>query len=189
MSHTEDKPIAKAHVVGPATTPKGLETYEAGDDVYSTDMAIRWANEYGVPKDVPVSRFSNAINQYSWVDANETPITPKMVVDDRKNPAYKEHVKRLMNADLRYPILIHDGHIIDGFHRMTKAILQGHKIVKAVTIPDSVFRKFYVGSAKTFYDNPDKSLIRLLYKLLDDDEDKMYHTILDNIYRVRFNKK
>ncbi len=167
---------------------KPIETYEAGDDVYSTDLAIRWANEYGVPKDIPVSRFSDAINQYSWVDANENPVTPQMVLDDRHNPAYKEHVDRLERADLRYPILIHDGHIIDGFHRMTKAILKGYKTVKGVVIPDSVFKKLYVGSAKTFYDNPDKSVIRMLYRLLDNNEDRMYHAILDNIYRVRFHK-
>jgi hypothetical protein len=163
-----------------------LESYEDGDDVYSTDMAIRWGNEYGKPKMVPVSKFKDATNQYAWIDDEGHGITPQMVVDDQDNPAYKTHVERLKAADLQYPILVHDGHIIDGFHRFTKAILQEHKKIKIVEIPDKVFKKFYVGSVKQYYKNPTTSLLNLLFEAFHKDENRMYHTILDNLYHARF---
>ena len=42
------------------------------------------------------------------------------------------HVKLVNDADLSYPILLNeDGGIIDGKHRLAKAILDGHKTIKA----------------------------------------------------------
>lgn len=46
-----------------------------------------------------------------------------------------EHYNRINNSDLKYPIIMdYDGKIIDGFHRVTKAILKGHTHIKAVKI-------------------------------------------------------
>lgn len=37
-----------------------------------------------------------------------------------------EHMKRIQNVDLSYPIILgSDGHIMDGNHRIAKAILEG----------------------------------------------------------------
>ena len=55
-----------------------------------------------------------------------------------------EHAYRVNNADLNKPILIgpHGG-IIDGMHRICKAILEGHSTIKAIVFdsmpaPDGV---------------------------------------------------
>jgi len=43
------------------------------------------------------------------------------------------HIKRVLDADLQYPIIIsHKGTIMDGHHRVVKAILDGKKTIKAV---------------------------------------------------------
>lgn len=53
------------------------------------------------------------------------------------------HVKRVMNTDLKHPILLDDyGRICDGFHRVSKAILLGKTHIKAIRLesmpePDS----------------------------------------------------
>jgi hypothetical protein len=42
-------------------------------------------------------------------------------------------MKRIMKADLNYPIILdEDGEIIDGRHRVIKALYLGHKTIKAV---------------------------------------------------------
>ena len=42
-----------------------------------------------------------------------------------------EHVKSVNDADLNYPILMNeDGYIIDGRHRLAKAIITGEKTIK-----------------------------------------------------------
>ena len=43
------------------------------------------------------------------------------------------HMKSVNNADLSYPIILdQDGEILDGRHRIMKALLQGEKTIKAV---------------------------------------------------------
>lgn len=44
-----------------------------------------------------------------------------------------EHVKRVNETDLQYPILLDpDGFIMDGWHRVVKALVEGHETIKAV---------------------------------------------------------
>ncbi len=46
--------------------------------------------------------------------------------------SFLEHVKLVRDADLSYPILLNeDGYIIDGRHRLSKAILTGRKTIKS----------------------------------------------------------
>ena len=43
------------------------------------------------------------------------------------------HMKQVMNADLSYPIIMdEEGFIMDGWHRVTKALLEGKETIKAV---------------------------------------------------------
>jgi len=43
------------------------------------------------------------------------------------------HVKKVNDADLKYPIILHpEGYILDGRHRMTKALISGKDTIKAV---------------------------------------------------------
>ncbi len=44
-----------------------------------------------------------------------------------------EHVKLIQATDLQYPIILsNDGRVMDGMHRVCKALLQGLKCIKAV---------------------------------------------------------
>jgi len=57
------------------------------------------------------------------------------------------HMKAVNNADLRYPIILdEDGELMDGRHRIMKAILLGKKTIKAVRFeenpsPDRIVEK------------------------------------------------
>lgn len=52
-------------------------------------------------------------------------------------------MKRVNNTDLAYPIILDDkGQVADGWHRIVKAILKGHRTIKAIRLekmpePDS----------------------------------------------------
>lgn len=39
-------------------------------------------------------------------------------------------MKRVLDADLNYPIIIYRGYVMDGKHRLAKALLQGKKTIK-----------------------------------------------------------
>lgn len=48
------------------------------------------------------------------------------------------HVKAVMNADLSFPIILdEDGDIMDGRHRIMKAMTEGKKTVKAVRFEEN----------------------------------------------------
>lgn len=48
------------------------------------------------------------------------------------------HVKMVNEANLEYPIILdEDGEIMDGRHRLMKAILNGHKSIKAVRFDEN----------------------------------------------------
>jgi hypothetical protein len=42
-------------------------------------------------------------------------------------------MKRVMDADLSYPVILHpDGWLMDGFHRVARALREGRDIIPAV---------------------------------------------------------
>ena len=47
-----------------------------------------------------------------------------------------DHIKRCLDADLKQPILIWDGKVLDGCHRIVKALAKGQSEVKAKVIRD-----------------------------------------------------
>lgn len=46
----------------------------------------------------------------------------------------QDHVERIFNCDLSYPILIWDGNVLDGYHRILKAHLLGLDYIMAKEI-------------------------------------------------------
>jgi hypothetical protein len=56
--------------------------------------------------------------------------------ENGKSPTYRsiaEHMKLVQETDLKYPIILSKaGRIMDGMHRVIKALLLGHKTIKAV---------------------------------------------------------
>ncbi len=86
--------------------------------------------------------------------AQDLPVK-KLVIDDMNihyvSPchdtfrSFVEHIKLVNDADLSYPIILNqDGAIIDGMHRLAKAILLGKKTIKAkrfIKDPPSCYRE------------------------------------------------
>ena len=75
-----------------------------------------------------------------------------------------EHVKRVLEADLSYPVLVFEGHVIDGCHRVMKALLRGDahitaKIIKNMPPPDLSIEVAEKPSARERWSNRDLFLI------------------------------
>jgi len=47
-----------------------------------------------------------------------------------------DHIERCLNADLSFPILVWDSKILDGCHRIIKALATGENKIKAIIIRD-----------------------------------------------------
>jgi hypothetical protein len=60
-------------------------------------------------------------------------IGEKVFTESRTARAIAEHVKRVNETSLDYPILLcPDGFIMDGWHRVIKALVDGKETIKAV---------------------------------------------------------
>ena len=60
-------------------------------------------------------------------------IGEKVFSESRAARAIAEHVKRVNETCLDYPILLDpDGFIMDGWHRVVKALVEGRETIKAV---------------------------------------------------------
>lgn len=56
--------------------------------------------------------------------------------DERSCMHMAHHAKRVLNADLSYPILLaEDGSLFDGSHRIAKAWVMGHETIQVVRFP------------------------------------------------------
>jgi disulfide oxidoreductase YuzD len=63
-------------------------------------------------------------------------LTISDVLNDPKK--YMDHMKRIKNSDLSYPILIApNGEIADGNHRLAKAVMNKENTIKAKVFPDN----------------------------------------------------
>ena len=81
---------------------------------------------------------------------------------------------RIINADLRYPIIITaNNKIIDGMHRLAKAHLLKKQMIRAYVLDDKTMKKFIISKKKgkiwvesvwDYYETLTKSDIDKLYK-------------------------
>lgn len=64
-------------------------------------------------------------------------IGEKVFSESRTARAIAEHVKRVNETDLKYPIILDpDGFIVDGWHRVVKALLEERETIKAVRLEE-----------------------------------------------------
>jgi hypothetical protein len=72
---------------------------------------------------VPLSSFREVDEPY-WAKEKDQRLTCREVV---------EHARLMLDCDLAFPIILSsDGRVMDGMHRICKALLQGHADIEAV---------------------------------------------------------
>jgi hypothetical protein len=83
-----------------------------------------WQLADGLPaQPVPLSEFDAIWELDCWFGTVHTPTVGRVL----------DHLARIQQADLAYPILLSDtGVVMDGLHRLCKARLRGHETIQAV---------------------------------------------------------
>ena len=90
----------------------------------------------------------NILKSKVWARENssngkEEVFSPKNVIDNPKK--YVSDFKRIQAADLAFPVFLHNGIIVDGYHRATKAALNGISEIKAYNFDNALMKKFRIG--------------------------------------------
>jgi hypothetical protein len=95
---------------------------QVGFDAWDVDRLIRLSN--GLPiRDVPLASIGDVDTDYWFAGSDETPTVRKIV----------EHLRLVQEVDTSHPIILGaDGRVMDGMHRVARAILRGQSSIRAV---------------------------------------------------------
>ena len=86
-------------------------------------------------KHIPLSDIRELDENYWYGSTGDEPISKDIA----------KHAKQIYEADLSYPIILcSEGRIMDGMHRVCKALLEGHETIAAVQF-DAALAPDYVG--------------------------------------------
>jgi hypothetical protein len=124
-----------------------LKTYHNNKDIFSVDMMISYVNLFGYPKvKLPIDAFIPQLEEKVWGDWS-----PLEVIHNMKLKKYKEDVDKIQKADLAYPVIVTGKHkIVDGFHRVAKAFVEGKKHVDVYVFPSDFMAKFIINRDLNF---------------------------------------
>ena len=101
---------------------------DRGFDAWDVDRLIE------LSRGLPVERVTIAsireIDTVYWFDGYKQLPTVRKVV---------EHVRLISEVDVSYPIILgHDGRVMDGMHRIARALLEGRPAIDAFRFPAPV---------------------------------------------------
>jgi hypothetical protein len=106
---------------------------ETGFDAWDVDHLI--ARSAGLPvQDVPLDSIWEVDSVYWFNDGDEVPTVRSVI----------EHIRLVDAVDPTYPIILGaDGRVMDGMHRVVRAILKGQRTIRAIRFendPDPDYR-------------------------------------------------
>lgn len=101
---------------------------EQGFDAWDVDRLIELSRGLPVER-VPVNSIGEIDTVY-WFDGRDEQPTVRKVVD---------HARLISEVDTSYPIILgHDGRVMDGMHRIARALLEGRTEIDAVRFTSRV---------------------------------------------------
>ena len=105
-----------------------------------------------IPVFVPVKTQMSSLGKHNWsvarlielskdLEVMDIPLNHLNIYNKYNDLTLREmvmHMKAVQNADLNYPIIMdEDGEIMDGRHRIMKALLEGKETIKAVRFEEN----------------------------------------------------
>ena len=97
-----------------------FKTYNHNKNIYSVDMMLSYINLYGHPiVKMPIEKFIPQLNENVWGEWSPMDVIKK--IDSKK---YKKDAELIKRANLEYPIIVSGKHIVDGYHRLSKAYIE-----------------------------------------------------------------
>lgn len=146
---------------------KKYGTYADSNKIYSVNLMFCYIDKYN-PQILSIStkKLFEQLEYPSWGD-----ISPIEVVKDMNNKKYIDHKTRILNADLKYPIMIEKktNIIIDGLHRLAKAYLLKKRKIHAYIFDENEMNKFVLTHKKRNNGNWKKSDWEYYDSLSDND--------------------
>ena len=142
-----------------------VHTYSDNDKIYLVDLMIAYVNIFDYPvTDIDTKDYLTHLKSKCWRKFGKK-YSPIEVLN---NPSvYDLDMEKIKNAELIYPIIIFDGNVVDGMHRLTKLYLQQKSHLKAYVFNEALMKKFLV-SAKGDYKKLESLEIHHIIEMFND---------------------
>ena len=105
----------------------------SGLDAWDVDRLLVLTRDFPIVE-VEIAAIYEVDSEY-WFDGERERATVRRIVD---------HVRLIEQVEVKYPIILgHDGRVMDGMHRIARALLEGRQTISAVqftTHPEPDFR-------------------------------------------------
>ena len=124
------------------------QTFSDDKKIYSVDMMFAYINIFK-PKytKIKIDQLLHNLEYKGWGDPkNNLFYSPKQVLENPKK--YKDEIKRINDAELKYPIIVYNDNIVDGVHRLSKSYLLNKKTIKAYIFDDKTIKNFIIDKNK-----------------------------------------
>lgn len=121
-----------------------VRTYSHNKSTYSVDMMFAYINIFK-PKHskIETEKLLDVLHYKGWYDdKSKKYITAFDVIDNPKK--YKKEYDTILSADLKYPIIVNNGIVIDGVHRVAKSYLTDKKYIKCYNFNNRTMKKFMI---------------------------------------------
>jgi len=125
-----------------------VQTFSDDKKIYSVDMMFAYIHIYKPKyKKINVEQLLHTLDYKGWGNPKENIYySPKQVLENPKK--YKDEIKRINEANLKYPIIVYDNNIVDGVHRLTKSCLINKKTIKAYIFDKEIMKNFLIDKNK-----------------------------------------
>ncbi len=132
-------------------------THTASHDNGEIDIykLIHLMEQYPVTE-VSIATLAPQLLDKCWRDIQGKDISPQEVIEKYTQasgdsekllmmaPEFRTHIEQIHHADLSHPIIINRDNVLDGMHRLAKAVMQNKTTIQAKmidTIPEEVLVK------------------------------------------------
>ncbi len=124
-----------------------FKTYSDEKNIYSVDMMMAYVNTHKHPiEKIKIEENLWQLDQNVWGD-----YSPADVLKHPDRKKYHENIQRIREADLSYPIFMTSKHqIIDGYHRLLKAVKEKKTVISAYVFDASLMKKFILNKELDF---------------------------------------
>jgi hypothetical protein len=122
-----------------------VQTFSDGKTIYSVDMMFAYISVFKPrSRKVKIESYEKTLDFDGWGDPSKgVKYSAKDVLETPSK--FKDEINRIEKADMRFPIIVTSkGHVVDGVHRITKAVMQGMKTIRAYIFDDETMRKFVI---------------------------------------------
>jgi len=115
-----------------------LKTWHDYKNIYSVDMMFAYLNSVKHPvSKLSVESLLPQLSVKVWGDWS-----PMDVLEKMEMKKYQANAKRIRDANMSYPIIVTGSHtIVDGYHRVAKAYMEGKKEIRAHVFDAALMKK------------------------------------------------